>query len=379
MKQMTIRDIRKSWLQNGVLPTPEQKDLLSSAIYRSWQRCISLGLSAHHNVGLSQIIEGSLLQAKIEKNEEFIRLANPTMNYLYGLIAGLGGVVLLADHKGTIIKSMGDPEFVDKADRVLLKTGASWLECDRGTNAIGTALAEASAVFVNGTEHFFDVNSFLSCAAAPIFMPDGSVSGVLDISNDKNVHCTHTMGLVMAAVHSIEKQLFQHKESDYYMVAHIHPSREGLGSIAEGLLGIAEDGLILGADRMALSYLGLNGFDIGAVKIQQLIKCPLSDLFSHAGKPSHDSITLPTFMDRQLCLRLKFSKTYKGSINAVVQETQQKSAIELPGDLTIESACLRDVSKQTVLQVLERSNGNVSLAAKTLGISRSTLYRYLNK
>jgi len=93
MKQMTIRDIRKSWLQNGVLPTPEQKDLLSSAIYRSWQRCISLGLSAHHNVGLSQIIEGPLLQAKIEKNEEFIRLANPTMNYLYGLIAGLGGVV----------------------------------------------------------------------------------------------------------------------------------------------------------------------------------------------------------------------------------------------------------------------------------------------
>ena len=120
MKQLTIRDIRKSWLQNGVLPTPEQKDLLSSAIYRSWQRCISLGLSAQHNVGLSQIIEGSLLQAKIEKNEEFIRLANPTMNYLYGLIAGLGGVVLLADHKGTIIKSMGDPDFVDKADRVLL-------------------------------------------------------------------------------------------------------------------------------------------------------------------------------------------------------------------------------------------------------------------
>jgi transcriptional regulator of acetoin/glycerol metabolism len=378
MKQMTIRDIRKSWLQNGVLPSPEQKDLLSSAIYRSWQRCISLGLSAHHNVGLSQIIEGSLLQAKIEKNEEFIRLANPTMNYLYGLIAGLGGVVLLADHKGTIIKSMGDPDFVDKADRVLLKTGASWLECDRGTNAIGTALAEASAVFVNGTEHFFDVNSFLSCAAAPIFMPDGSVSGVLDISNDKNVHCTHTMGLVMAAVHSIEKQLFHHKESDYYMVAHIHPSHEGLGSIAEGLLGIGEDGLILGADRMALSYLGLNGFDIGAVKIQQLIKCSLSDLFTHAGKPSHDSVCLPTFMGRQICLRLSFSKTYKGVISSATQDVMQGADSELITTLN-ESTCLRDFSKQAVIQVLERSNGNVSLAAKTLGISRSTLYRYLNK
>lgn len=379
MKQMTIRDIRKSWLQNGVLPTPEQKDLLSSAIYRSWQRCISLGLSANQNTGLSQIIEGSLLQSKIEKNEEFIRLSNPTMNYLYSLIAGLGGVVLLADHKGTIIKSLGDPDFVDKADKVLLKTGASWLECDRGTNAIGTALAETSAVFVNGTEHFFDTNSFLSCAAAPIFMPDGSISGVLDISNDKNVHCNHTMGLVMAAVHSIEKQLFQRKESDYYLIIHIHPTREGLNSIAEGLLGIGEDGLILGADRMALSYLGLTGFDIGMVKIQQLIRCSLSELFTQAGKPSHDVLSLSTFLGRQVCLRLNFSKSYKGIVNSNAPESEHQTCAADVADAMPENNCLRDVSKQTVMQVLERSNGNISLAAKVLGISRSTLYRYMDK
>ena len=41
---------------------------------------------------------------------------------------------------------LGDPDFVSRADRVSLMAGASWDENLRGTNAIGTALAEQRAV-----------------------------------------------------------------------------------------------------------------------------------------------------------------------------------------------------------------------------------------
>ena len=66
-----------------------------------------------------------------------------------------------------LMHTLGSPGFVDKAERVALTCGASWHESHRGTNAIGTALAEGTAVEVHGGEHFLERNSFLTCAASP--------------------------------------------------------------------------------------------------------------------------------------------------------------------------------------------------------------------
>lgn len=65
-----------------------------------------------------------------------------------------------ADPNGLILETVGDPDFVSRADRVALMAGASWDENLRGTNAIGTALAEESPVTVLGAEHFLEHNGF---------------------------------------------------------------------------------------------------------------------------------------------------------------------------------------------------------------------------
>ena len=142
------------------------------------------GLEAFQKQLPDNILSGGILQSRIEQRQELIALAKPTMNYLHGLMAGSGGVILLSDHQGVIVHSVGDPQFVSKADRVLLKTGASWLEKHRGTNAIGTALIERSAVSVNGSEHFLENNGFLSCTAAPIFSPDKKMSVPIQIQRN---------------------------------------------------------------------------------------------------------------------------------------------------------------------------------------------------
>jgi transcriptional regulator of acetoin/glycerol metabolism len=84
-----------------------------------------------------------------------------------------------------LLQALGDPDFLSRAERVALVAGASWHERDRGTNAIGTALSELRPLVVVGGEHFLERNGFLSCAAAPLFAPDGRVLGVLDISGDE--------------------------------------------------------------------------------------------------------------------------------------------------------------------------------------------------
>jgi len=296
---------------------------------------------------------------------------------LHGLMSGSGGVILLSDHQGVIVHSVGDPQFISKADRVLLKTGASWMERHRGTNAIGTALVERAPVSVNGAEHFLENNGFLSCAAAPIFQPDGKISGVLNISTDKSTYHPHTIGLVKATVHSLEKQLFYANESQYALIIKVHGIPEGLGSMGEGLIGVDEEGVILGIDRAALSFTELNLIDIGTVKIQQILDSSLDKIYDFAKKNRDQICELKTRNGKTLFLNFTVSPSYRSQskdkdVAEPVSPESQAGMME-----EFESGALKQLSRVAVQKTLEKTNGNVSLAAKLLGISRNTLYRYL--
>jgi transcriptional regulator of acetoin/glycerol metabolism len=90
---------------------------------------------------------------------------------------------LLADKDGVLVWS-NPGEFGDRATHARLVTGARWSEAARGTNAIGTALAEARDVAVIGAAHFEEANRNLFCYATPIIDAYGEVLGVFDASGD---------------------------------------------------------------------------------------------------------------------------------------------------------------------------------------------------
>ncbi len=380
MKVSNLRDIRRSWLLHGDAPAENLKSQLGLTVYRSWQRCLQSGLEAFQKQLPDNILSGQILQSRIDQRRDLISLAKPTMSYLHGLMSGSGGVIVLSDHQGVIIHSVGDPQFVSKADQILLKTGASWQEKHRGTNAIGTALAERAAVSINGSEHFLENNGFMSCTAAPIFAPDGKISGVLDISTDKSAYHPHTIGLVKATVHSLEKQLFCINEKEYALILRVHGSPEGLGSMGEGLIGLHEDGTIIGIDRAALALLEINVLDIGAVKIQQLLDISLDQIFDCGIKDPSKVCEFRTHFAKSLFFRialgqsLKHPSHTKGSDHSVdLSENSAESDLHPE----FESGALKQLSRIAIQKTLEKTNGNVSLAAKLLRISRNTLYRHL--
>ena len=380
MKVSNLRDIRRSWLLHGDLPADNLQSQLGLTVFRSWQRCLQSGLEAFQKQLPDNILSGQILQSRIDQRRDLIAVAKPTMNYLHGLMSGSGGVIVLSDHQGVIVHSVGDPQFVSKADRVLLKTGASWQEKHRGTNAIGTALVERTAVSINGSEHFLENNGFLSCTAAPIFAPDGKISGVLDISTDKSAYHPHTIGLVKATVHSLEKQLFCANESQYALVLKIHSSPEGLGSMGEGLIGLDESGAIIGADRAALTLMEINALDIGAVKIQQLLDASLDHIFDCAKKGQGKVYELRTHSAKSLFFKIALGQSYGHPTRTkdlgVAEDLSANHAQATPHE-DFESGALKQFSRIAIQKTLEKTNGNVSLAAKLLRISRNTLYRHL--
>ncbi len=107
-------------------------------------------------------------------------------------------MMILTDASGLIMETRGDDRTIDQGREIHLEHGGRWSEADIGTNAIGTAVAMASPVQINGAEHFCSNVQRWSCAAAPIHHPsDGELIGVIDISGPAQTFSSQSLALAM--------------------------------------------------------------------------------------------------------------------------------------------------------------------------------------
>jgi len=89
---------------------------------------------------------------------------------------------IVADADGIILSAHVADAFDNPAARVRLVHGADWSETARGTNAIGTAIAERGPVAVIGRAHYERRNGALFCYASPVFDASGEMVAVIDVS-----------------------------------------------------------------------------------------------------------------------------------------------------------------------------------------------------
>lgn len=288
-------------LDRGTLPPA---GIVNPAVAQSWQRCLGAGLQPFsHHAGVDPVSGACLAQA-VERRRDLLLRARPVMDYLYAQTEGAGGMVILADDHGVVIDALGDADFLERADRVALRAGASWHEDHRGTNAIGTALAEAAPVVVHGGEHFFEQNRFLSCTAAPVIGSEGEVLGVIDISGPHHGPHPHSVALVRTAGHMIEDQLFEARHGDALRLR-LHSRAEGLGTLGEGLIALSEVGRIVGANRAGLALLGLEVADIGRVRIEEALSLRLAAIQDYGCRRPGGVVSANGADGRSLYLRIE--------------------------------------------------------------------------
>jgi len=213
------------------------------AIEQSHERCVALGVSRIERPDHSPLGRPDLAVAR-ERNLRLHDQAAPVMEMLYEQIVRSDSMVVLTDATGTIIHSVGDDDFLERASKVALKPGAVWSETAKGTNAIGTALVEETPTLVHADEHYVHANHFLTCSAAPILDPRGNILGVLDVSGDHRSYHQHTMALVKMSARMIENRWLT---DDYRNVLrlHFHGRVEFIGTLMEGILAVAADGKIV--------------------------------------------------------------------------------------------------------------------------------------
>ncbi|MRR35718.1 sigma-54-dependent Fis family transcriptional regulator, partial [bacterium] len=270
-------DTRSRFLAGEALPD----GLLPDIISRSWQRCVDRRVNVARQAREIPVVSPGALIGFREKSRRLILHAEPVMDQLYEQISGTSSVVVLTDATGVVLHSVGDPDFVDKAQQVTLQPGGIWTEEVSGTNAIGTSLVEQAPVSVHSTEHFIDINHFLTCSAAPIFDPRGKMLGVLDVSSDSASYQRHTMALVRMSAQMIENQFFAHECTDEILI-HFHLRPEFIGTLYEGIAAFSLDGRFIAANRSALLQFGLNRYDAEKRTISSIFDLTLAGLFEQA-------------------------------------------------------------------------------------------------
>lgn len=290
-----LRQARSHLLEHGdCLP-----GTIDERVARSWRRSLNAGLLPTGRLADNEHSSGSNLRHALACNHDLLAHSRPVMEYLFEQVRHSHSMVILADNRATLMHTMGDVDFLSKAERVALATGSSWQEQHRGTNAIGTALAEASSIEIHGAEHFLERNGFLTCAAAPIMSAAGELMGVIDISGDQRSRHPHTLGLVSMAAHMIENRLVI-AACRRHIRLHLHAHPEGIGSVAEGIIAISEDGWVVGANRTGLNMLRLTPADLGSTPLARSIDVRFEELLArHRRRPDqptqvrlHDGSTL---------------------------------------------------------------------------------------
>jgi len=231
-------------------------DHIDHLVARSHARSVDFGVSNVDEADFSRQSHVSLLQS-LEENKFLFQHAAPVMESLYAQIVGTHSVVLLTSADGTVLHSLGDPDFLEKASRVALVPGANWSEKTKGTNAIGTALHEKQPLMIQGQQHFMNVNQSLSCSCTPIVNPMGHVIGALDVTGDQRNSHLHTLGLVRMSGQMIENHMFAETFSDDIAIR-FHARTEFLGTLVEGIAVFSLDGRFLAANRSAQFQLGLS-------------------------------------------------------------------------------------------------------------------------
>lgn len=274
--------------------------------------------------------------------------------------------VMLTDHEGVILSYVGDSRFAEVARSSGLREGAVWSEAEQGTNGMGTCLVMRQPVLIQQEEHFLMQNAALTCCGAPILDGRGRLVGALNISGRLQLSAAPTLALVKLAVQNIENRALLEGYRQHRLLR-FHPHREFIATAGEGILAIDDQGRVAAANRGALDWLNAKRHaDLYGQPIETLVGLNMNRLELLSSRPEY-AHPLP---------RRDFGVLCYGVLQTPLAELRRMTSVRVPETRRVDNALVR-AEYNTLRELLQSCDWNVSFAAAQLGISRRTLHRKL--
>jgi transcriptional regulator of acetoin/glycerol metabolism len=373
--QQRLALARQRYFEEGVRPS----GLLNEGLIQSWSRCMQARRSPQESIAFNTVT-ASRAHSALQRSRLLLSSAENELSQLESTLAGTACNAILTDAQGVVVHAIHAGEH----DAVLLplasRVGVDLTEEQVGTTAPGVTLRSGQSSVVLGGEHFFGCLQVLYCAAAPIRDIHGQLAGVLDVSSESRPFGFDAAAVVNLYATTIENRLLRAQSTDH-IVVHLQTSPSLIGTPMEGLAGLDSHGRIAWINTAAARLLGLAYPSSGALAETAigLDLAALARLTRHAGAQPH---RLPNGLAVWLAARMQSNDgagplvSLLGVVNAGVPDDVQHLSPPVPS-APAGSATLRDNDRSLIERTVQACGGNVSKAARSLGVSRGLIYRHL--
>lgn len=168
-------------LHDSVISSGRLSQQPRAVVRRSWARMLGIGLDPGGD-NVRSVVPRSDLERRRQASP--LELVVDDLRQVVARVADASRfVMVVTDAEGVILWREGSARVRRQADVLGFQEGTVWTESQVGTNAIGTALAEAAPVQLFSAEHFEQTQHPWYCTAAPIHDPrTGKLLGVVDVS-----------------------------------------------------------------------------------------------------------------------------------------------------------------------------------------------------
>ena len=387
--QQRLALARQRYFEEGVRPS----GLVSEGVIQSWARCLQAQRRPDEAITFATVT-ASRAHSALTRSRVLLAAAANELSQLESTLAGTCCTVLLTDPQGVVVHSARAGY---NADEVLLplarRVGSNLAEDSIGTNAPGMTAHTGEASVVLGGEHFFGSVQVMHCAAAPIRDIHGQVAGVLDVTSESRPFGFDAASVVGLYATAIENRLLRAQSAEH-IVLHLQTSPALLGTPMEGLAGIASDGRIAWMNRAAMRLLGMARIT-GEQRAEAVFALGVDSLAALTRRSEASMHRLPNGLSVWLLARMQArdgarevihigapADAAAGSVAGSVAAPAAPAAADASDRAAVLeplSGTLRHSELNMITRTLQACDGNVSKAARQLGVSRGLVYRHLKQ
>lgn len=387
---------RQRFFEEGVAPA----GAVSDAVFESWARCLR-ALGSPQERAEFEPVTMSRAHLALQKNRQLLHAWSEEVPRLQAVLGTTSCAAMLTDATGVLIGAACVGRSHEALMPIATRTGVNLSEDAVGTTAPGVAARTGKAVSVQGGEHFFDNVQEMHCAAAPIRDLHGRLAGVLDISSERIPFAFDAAAVVGLYAGAIENRLLVAQATDH-LVVRFQVAPDLLDSAMAGLIGIDARGRVVWENAVAQRLLGDTTPEGVAVdreleerfgtRWSQLASLPVAGaapltlpngllVWARADMQARDggrhviACSAPPPAEPVAAME-ECPSIVEAEFPAQHAEVGPATAAA-PGaaNRPTTAARMRDFDLELIERVLQACDGNVTEAARQLGVSRGLIYR----